>query len=631
MIPIDVICLIFDLTDIQTIIRFCSVNRLLNDIKPHIFTYRVAKPTSKIVDNQLVLFRFAKVIDLQLCRQITDDGLQYLSSVEILNLRGCYKITDFGLSHLGLVKEINLSGCFKINSQGLSMLKSATYIDISWTMIKEYCRLGTTIIYDDNLITGEVYNTYLTNHSNKTNFENNTIKYRDNGNNFIERIICSDPTIKRKFPSKYIIPFELVTFEMCSYYTGLSNKKNAAYMLYRRQKLFYQIYDNKFEVLNCDHLLASYTKLLPNLLFISKSKAIGRLHAINPYMRSFLSKLREFKLDALIAGSTGLYCVYSSATFIPDDIDIYIRNLTPTHIYLLEDIIYQSFPIANIVVCRGSLTMTWFIQVNSGKIYKIQLNLFSVASWAQIFLVYHTDLVCIGYEVLTNEFIYLVGRFEAIVTKSVHYFSNLFNFDSGSSLERACLKYINRGFNCQVISFMPTNEINKLNERLDRKSKDKDIGLIEGLVSKYYGDSIYIASGDSKRDTRMDLNYLPHILAEKFGDSAYVMAPSVLHLCFESEIMVQMIYLSVFMIDRYPDRLQYLNIDHASQSFNLPKKINNCVDSNYFIGVKYECESTYISLRNWSFHDRKKCKHKKYCCLNSNFNNFSIKPDMLII
>jgi len=273
--------------------------------------------------------------------------------------------------------------------------------------------------------------------------------------------------------------------------------------------------------------------------------------------------------------------------------------------------------------------MTWFIQIGSGVIYKIQLNLFRIVSWAQIFLVYHTDLVCIGYEVLTNKFIYMKGRFDNIIRKNIHYFSNIFNFDSGISLHLACDKYIRRGFSCQMI-FLPDPK---------RQKAYADIGLIEALIMKYYEESIYIMSGNSLSDDRIDLNYLPHVLCG--GSKDYAMAPSVTHLCSKSEVMVPLIYLSVFMIDRYPERHQYLNIKRAKEIFYMPEKINRAKNKNYYVGVKCHCGSTWISLNNYSFHDdkncTKKCKRSNYIYNRTNdpsrmiFSDYARKPDLLII
>jgi len=266
--------------------------------------------------------------------------------------------------------------------------------------------------------------------------------------------------------------------------------------------------------------------------------------------------------------------------------------------------------------------LTFFIQVKLGQIYKIQLNLFSVKSWSQVFLVYHTDLVCIGYEVLTNKFIYMKNRFENILTKQVHYFSNIFNFDSGCSLQEACLKYISRGFNCQIILLRSQPETSEKKEKKQGKMNG-DLGLIEILIEKYYGDAIYIASSTEHNDDRIDLTYLPHILFDLYGNSDnFVSSSSIVHLFEQNELMVPMIYLSIYQIDKYPDRRRYLNINMDTFRFQ-SRILKSNQDSNYFLGVKcWRCHA-YIPIFNAS--------HKCMRSYSNIFVEYKYKLDMLII
>ncbi|AEJ35000.1 hypothetical protein MIMI_R757a [Acanthamoeba polyphaga mimivirus] len=87
---------------------------------------------NNLVDQSTNYFEFVEKVDLQFCRQITDEFLSSFCRVKIINLRGCDKITDSGLKHLQHVKEINLAGCYQITNDGLLGLNNITFIDVSY-------------------------------------------------------------------------------------------------------------------------------------------------------------------------------------------------------------------------------------------------------------------------------------------------------------------------------------------------------------------------------------------------------------------------------------------------------------------------------------------------------------------
>lgn len=572
-------------------------------------------------NSQLKQFKLFKIINLEMCRLITDDGLKYLSESEIINLRGCHKITDRGLKYLKSVKEINLSGCFNITVDGLDSLSSATYIDVSWTNIKKYKRKNLKIIFEDNIITNTNNNLILANNPNKIDF-GPAIHNKNNIYGLHKRDIMIDPEIEKKIPKAYKIPFYLSDI---NFYVGnekLSNEKNAQYYLYKRLKQFDKVYDEKYNIQNCDNLLETYKKLLPNPDLLSKYKAIRKLYEINPHMELFLGNIKENKLDVLIGGSTGLYCVYEPADFIPSDLDIYIKNMNISDIQLLEDIIYLSFPIENIVVVRGYLNVTYYVQIKSGQICIIQLNLLQIESWTQVFVTYHADFVCIGYEVLTNKFIYMKGRFENILKKQIHYFTNILNFAYVETLHGTCYKYINRGFDCQEIGLEDSRMVSKN-------------CVISSLICKYYGQSINIGSSHYVGG-KADLTYLPHILTSLYGKISnhndYIMASNSAQLFNKNESFLPIVYLSIYQINKYPLKQKYLDFDFAKSIFGQIHEIKN---NNSFIGIKCHCGKYNEFINNYcecisedNIEDAH-CGGGRYD--QGPFQYFELKTDLIII
>lgn len=570
--PCDVLVQIFDSHSVMTYM-ILSKN-----------TYQFAKEilvgcipiicNNKITDESLKNLKNVKFIDLRMCRQISDHGLVNLSNAIIINLRGCHKITDMGISYLKSVQKINISGCFKITYNGLSNLKNLNYVDVSWTNIKKKIINIRQFIKVDNLINNNTDNIpiMLLNRYNKINFGNPV--FIDLNINFINKkpssIIASDKEISKKVPDGYHVKFNNITTEagLVRNYCGEENDKNISYMLYKRQKLFKKIYNDEFEINdNVDSLLKNYVDLLPHHLLLSNSNAINRLHKINPSIELFCRKIREAKLNVLIGGSAGLYCVWTDATFKPNDLDVYILDLIPSHFQLLEDIIYQTFDIVSLIVVRSPLTMTFYVQIENGTIYNIQLNLLKIKSWSQLFVTYHTDLTCIGYEILTDRFIYMKGRWENILTKKVHYFSNILNFDSGHSLYDASWKYMNRNFNCHAIS-IDDNNTNLRPKNLQIQS------FIEKLVHKFY-DIVCSPSADNIKDDRLDISYLPNVIYYKYKDyHDRAIASTVAHLYDPSIIPISIVYLSVYML--------HLRINRHNNITYLPPNINIELAKHYF-------------------------------------------------
>lgn len=604
----DALCLIFKQLNTNSIINYRLVDKYGDIIVRQILLKVIPLIiTNKIIDDQLKPFEYIETIDLKMCRQITNEGLKYLKNTKTINLRGCHKITDDGLNYLESVTNINLSGCFNVTNEGIKKLKNIKYVDLSW---------NNKFQNNDHLISNKNDNVskqnitipnILINKSNTIDFgyslkikRNNAI---DKNNTNDKNKLIEDKLINKQIPDEYNVNFEFHSYISPKVF-GIPNEHNAKYLLYKRQKIFEKIYDEKFAIKQyADNTLENYTQLLPNIKLYNEENALNRLYKINPYIKTFCIKLNQAKLDVLIAGSTGLYCVWNNTNYEPGDIDIYIKKLEIKNLQLIEDIIYQTFDISSLIVVRAPLTMTFYIQTISGKIYTIQLNMLYIESWAQIFVTYHSDIPCIGYEISTNKFVYLKGRWNNILTRNVHYFSNILNFDTESTLQYATHKYKDRGFKCQPIII--SSDIKYHDGNYDKKNRNiknymNHLNLIEHLMLKYYQIACSPSDpSDEIKDDRIDLTYLPAILYDKYqGKDQYAFASSIIHLYNETEIILPIVYLSVFMIEKHIENAEkYLDFGIARKYFNESKsiRIGNIKCKNQYIGIKCLC-GKYVSF-----------------------------------
>jgi hypothetical protein len=262
-----------------------------------------------------------------------------------------------------------------------------------------------------------------------------------------------------------------------------------------------------------------------------------QIFATYPYLTEFLNKLKEANIDILLAGSTTLSALIKDITFLPNDYDFYLKDISQEKLIKIEDILQSIFTNHNMIVCRNVLTMTWIFEneineeinidydVSQKNIHKIQINLLRTDSWAQTMVSYHSDLTCVGYEVLTGQFIYLKKRFDTDIDKDIHYFSDIINLDTSVSLDRAVQKYQKRGFNSKSIIVMGSNTINadalhfefsgpnKMamgEEEDDGEDQDEMNSLIE-YIEKYYMYTKDIVFANSCQQLFPDQK-IPHIL-----------------------------------------------------------------------------------------------------------------------
>jgi hypothetical protein len=162
-------------------------------------------------------------------------------------------------------------------------------------------------------------------------------------------------------------------------------------------------------------------------------------------------ELKASELDVLIGGSTALVSVYKKANFKPHDIDLYVKNINKDKVMIIENIIRKLYPNNNILVIRNVITITWIVHDNYVFISQFQLNILNLTSWAEFFITCHSNLLCLGFDVQEDKFVFLKDRWLNSLTTNVHIFCNILNCDSSVSLSKAVMKYNMRGFNCQSL------------------------------------------------------------------------------------------------------------------------------------------------------------------------------------
>ena len=518
---------------------------------------------NKFCDDYCYILRNAKVINMRHCRLITGKGLAQLNKVEVLNLSGCYKIRDEDLEHLTHIQEINLAGCYQITDNGVQHLMNARYVDVS------YC---SQIITTSKSVIKE-YHAILKNKTKK----NQTIKFK------------TDDELRHLYLTKYRSQRKIV---------ALTPEQSQTIDDYRCN-LFDQIYSQTSISERDQIFLKDYRNLMPHNDLNDYSEAINRLYQ-NSQMQKFIKKISQTDLDALIGGSTGLACIYRKATFMPNDIDLYIKELDREKLIIVEDIIYQTFEIKNLVVVRNPITITWYIQQHDDTILTIQVNLFKITSWAEVFITYHTDLTCVGYEVKSENFVYLVGRWEKTLTNDNHCFSNILNFDNSLGLENAAIKYQSRGFNCSI------SKTHMLAYR------DNYPNIISNLMQKLYNIETCEVSNSTLLITNIAENFLPHILCKYRDIKDKLLFGSTANNVFGDEIPIPIKYLSIFKVDPTEDLTNvrnYFNCDRIQLSYG-----QLCQSSSklFTVGIKCPTCDYCVSLARYVRQSRYKGQ-KKLC------------------
>ena len=179
-----------------------------------------------------------------------------------------------------------------------------------------------------------------------------------------------------------------------------------------------------------------YCEIPKNKYFCGNTEAQEKLYSYPDnqyYYGKFIQKVQTTNLEIMIGGSSSVSAILQKG-FNPNDIDIYIKNLDDEHIKQLDTIIRELFPDCLCLVIRKPITLTWIIIQNQKIIWKIQLCTMQIYEFIEVFACYHSDIVCIGFEIQKNSFICLFPRWERFMerymTNEILYFINMLNVDT---------------------------------------------------------------------------------------------------------------------------------------------------------------------------------------------------------
>ena len=227
-----------------------------------------------------------------------------------------------------------------------------------------------------------------------------------------------------------------------------------------RYDTYLQIVKEQDNIEKLDNYLTIYNfdKLF---LITDKNEAINNLYSFkHGIYEIIINNFKKSNIDIFIGGSSVLASITKDDyKFEANDMDIYIKNIDNSKIIEIDDVIQKTFCKDNykIYIVKRPITITWWIfNLDEELIFLIQLNSLLIKSWTEIFTVYHSDLLCIGYEILTNNFVTLNYRWNSIKTfDDPIYFTNIFNLDNIDQLLNAVNKYGNRNFKTVLVTENP--------------------------------------------------------------------------------------------------------------------------------------------------------------------------------
>ena len=177
-------------------------------------------------------------------------------------------------------------------------------------------------------------------------------------------------------------------------------------------------------------------------------EAVKRLRSFGDgFFDRLIERLHELPFPTLIGGSSCLAAVDRSVSFQPDDIDLYIKNITLERLAMVNQVLQSVYPDNRILLVRRPFTLAhWVLDSDDKIIAQLQVNMLSVPSWTSIYEEYHADVVCIGYDCQKRQIMYHQERWgEYATSDKTVWFGNMFSLDNLTTLAFAAHKYQKRG------------------------------------------------------------------------------------------------------------------------------------------------------------------------------------------
>lgn len=145
---------------------------------------------------------------------------------------------------------------------------------------------------------------------------------------------------------------------------------------------------------------------------LSKDKSLEKLRSHNFMLCALIDECNKSNLDVYIGGSMGIWSILAETNFIPDDIDLYIMDVTIDKLYAIESIIRSlCHNEAWLSISYKPLHINFNYYGENIASIKIQVSLVRYANIAQVMASYHLGIVCVAYSARHNEFVNMKGRF----------------------------------------------------------------------------------------------------------------------------------------------------------------------------------------------------------------------------
>jgi len=378
---------------------------------------------------------------------------------------------------------------------------------------------------------------------------------------------------------------------------------------------FYKIIDNTIFMTSKKKKEKTMTKI-----FNDEKNAKLRLFNFTYYdviICEFKKMLSEHNFDMLIGGSSVLSAVMMEPgkQFKPNDMDIYIKNITNEKIVVVDKYIQKLFDQDNgfnVYVVRRSITMTWWVFKDGIFCVEIQLNLYDINSWSEIFALYHADMVCIGYDIKCDEIITHDSRWltfaESYSHNSLIFMTDEFGLRNKKHISNIVAKYSSRNFNIVGIS----NSV-KDDDRSDMSGSSSALSNddiltkkpIDILILKYSAhDDIFIDSDIKNLLTEIKPPKLLHMFEPT--NSQFMNSVFDIDLCDDNNVECPVYLCNVNLI------MQNTECEHyVSMNAYIKQKTTKCP----LCRTSWEEKNTYISCAKTyklQMIDKKKNINNKY-------------------
>lgn len=161
----------------------------------------------------------------------------------------------------------------------------------------------------------------------------------------------------------------------------------------------------------------------------------------------FIDEISKLPFNTFIGGSSCLAAADKDMTFKPDDIDMYIEMIDVNKMKQVHEAVRRLFPGRNILLVRRALTLAMWVLDDSDMItHQVQVNITRVPSWAHIHNEYHSDPVCVGFDIKRGEILYNKDRWDQYANNlGTQWFSNIYSNDNPNTLAYSAWKYHKRG------------------------------------------------------------------------------------------------------------------------------------------------------------------------------------------